>query len=74
MDDLQRRPSSRRSPSPSSISESASYELLTRVARRAGDEQTASLAHSALVEERAATERLHGLFVLALDVSLPSAV
>ncbi|MEA2208204.1 MAG: hypothetical protein QOF54_681 [Solirubrobacteraceae bacterium] len=54
--------------------EIAAYELLARVAHRAGDEQSAAIAEGALVEERAAAERLHGLLLAALDVSLPSVV
>jgi ferritin-like metal-binding protein YciE len=54
--------------------EIAAYELLARVAHRAGDEQSAAVAEGALVEERAAAERLHGLLLAALDVSLPSVV
>src|SRR3954453_20005288 len=38
--------------------ETAAYELLTRVARRAGDEQTAEMAQRIAGEERAAAERV----------------
>src|SRR5256885_977051 len=40
--------------------ETAAYELLTRVARRAGDEQTAELAQRIAGEERTAAERVAG--------------
>lgn len=50
--------------------EIASYELLRRVARRAGDEQTAAVAERILGEERAAAEKLRSLFGQALDGSL----
>ena len=38
--------------------ETAAYELLTRVARRAGDEQTAAMAQRIAGEERTAGERV----------------
>jgi ferritin-like metal-binding protein YciE len=50
--------------------EIAAYELLTRVARAAGDAETEALAGRILAEERAAAERLHSLFEEALDASL----
>jgi ferritin-like metal-binding protein YciE len=53
--------------------EIAAYELLARVARRAGDGRAEELAGEILREERAAAERLHGLFVPALEASLAKA-
>jgi ferritin-like metal-binding protein YciE len=53
--------------------EIAAYELLARVARRAGDARVAELASEILMEERAAAERLHTLFVPALEASLAKA-
>lgn len=50
--------------------EIASYELLRRVATRAGDEATVQAADSILAEERAAADRLRSLFPQALDASL----
>jgi ferritin-like metal-binding protein YciE len=50
--------------------EIAAYELLSRVARRAGDEQTVQLAGRILAEERAAAERIWSLLPQALDASL----
>jgi len=50
--------------------EIASYELLRRLADRAGDPETAQAATSILVEERAAAARLNSLFDRALDASL----
>lgn len=50
--------------------EIASYELLRRVAMRAGDEQTSQAAETILAEERAAAEKLRSLFPQALDGSL----
>ncbi len=50
--------------------EIASYELLRRVASRAGDEQTVQAATSILAEERAAAEKLRSLFPQALEASL----
>ncbi|MEA2201230.1 MAG: hypothetical protein QOI89_1826 [Solirubrobacteraceae bacterium] len=50
--------------------EIAAYELLKRVAERAGDGETALLASRILTDERAAAERLHSLFEQALDASL----
>jgi len=52
--------------------EIAAYELLARVARRAGEAEAERLATETLREERAAAERLHGLFVPALEASLPT--
>jgi ferritin-like metal-binding protein YciE len=53
--------------------EIGAYELLRRVAARAGDEQTERLAGAVLEEERHAAERLQALFPAAVDVSLPAA-
>jgi ferritin-like metal-binding protein YciE len=50
--------------------EIAAYELLSRVARRAGDEETEQLAGRILTEERAAAERIWTLLPRALDASL----
>jgi ferritin-like metal-binding protein YciE len=46
------------------------YEQLARVARRAGDEETASLAERNLAQEREAAERIAGAFDEALTASL----
>jgi ferritin-like metal-binding protein YciE len=50
--------------------EIASYELLRRVADRAGDGETALLAFRLTGDERAAAERIRSLFERALDASL----
>jgi ferritin-like metal-binding protein YciE len=50
--------------------EIGAYELLRRVATRAGDTQTAQLAGRILTEERAAAERVRSLFDQALDAAL----
>jgi ferritin-like metal-binding protein YciE len=50
--------------------EIAAYELLGRVARMASDSETAALAERIGGEERAAAQRLHGLFGAALTASL----
>ncbi|HEV7585257.1 MAG TPA: DUF892 family protein [Solirubrobacteraceae bacterium] len=50
--------------------EVAGYELLKRVARRAGDPETEQLAERIIAEERGAAERIHSLFDQALDASL----
>jgi ferritin-like metal-binding protein YciE len=53
--------------------EIASYELLKRVAARAGDEQTIAMAEKILLQEREAAGRIHSLFDYALDASLQEA-
>jgi ferritin-like metal-binding protein YciE len=53
--------------------EVAAYELLKRVAARAGDEETVSMTHEILFEERAAAARVHSLFDDALEASLHEA-
>jgi ferritin-like metal-binding protein YciE len=50
--------------------EVAAYELLRRVAVRAGDSETQALAERILAQERAAAERLHGLFDQAVEAGL----
>lgn len=50
--------------------EIASYELLRRVAQRAGDVETAQIAERIRGEERAAATKLRSLFPQALDASL----
>ncbi len=46
------------------------YELLGRVAERAGDPESAALAERILAEERGAAQKLKALFPQALDASL----
>jgi ferritin-like metal-binding protein YciE len=46
------------------------YELLRRVAQRAGDGETVQMAERILAEERAAALKLKGLFPQAMDASL----
>jgi ferritin-like metal-binding protein YciE len=50
--------------------EIAAYELLRRVAQRAGDADTAAVAEQILGQERSAAEQLFSLFGEALDASL----
>jgi ferritin-like metal-binding protein YciE len=50
--------------------EIGAYEQLARVATRAGDSETRAVAERILAEERAAAERLHSLFAVALEASL----
>jgi ferritin-like metal-binding protein YciE len=50
--------------------EIAAYELLTRVALRAGDADTGTVAERILAQERTAGERIQSLFEPALDASL----
>jgi ferritin-like metal-binding protein YciE len=50
--------------------ETGAYELLTRVARRAGDEETAAMAERIIGEERAAAERVAGTWDAAAELVL----
>ncbi|MEA2256104.1 MAG: hypothetical protein QOG35_2149 [Solirubrobacteraceae bacterium] len=50
--------------------EIAGYELLARVARRAGDEETVALAETICAQERAAAGRIAGTWDRALDAML----
>jgi ferritin-like metal-binding protein YciE len=50
--------------------ELAAYELLERVARRAGDEETATMARSIAGQEAAMAKRIEALFERAVDASL----
>jgi ferritin-like metal-binding protein YciE len=50
--------------------EIAGYELLKRVAQRAGDSATVHLADRILIEERAMAERVHAAFDLALEATV----
>jgi ferritin-like metal-binding protein YciE len=50
--------------------EIGAYELLRRVADRAGDAQTQAMADTILGEERAAAEKIHHAFDSALDATL----
>jgi ferritin-like metal-binding protein YciE len=50
--------------------ELAAYELLKRVAQRAGDEATVSVADEIMAEERAMAKRLEAHFDLAVEESL----
>lgn len=50
--------------------EIAAYELLRRVAGRAGDDQTQAIADTILGEERAAADKIHRAFDTALDAAL----
>ncbi|MBV9535507.1 MAG: DUF892 family protein [Solirubrobacterales bacterium] len=50
--------------------EIGAYEMLRRVAARAGDTETERVATRILGEEHAAADRLHSLFDQALDASL----
>jgi ferritin-like metal-binding protein YciE len=49
--------------------EVAAYELLTRIARRSGDEQTAAMAQRIAGEERTAAERVAGTWDAAVDAA-----
>src|SRR3954471_18984622 len=50
--------------------ELASYELLSRVASRAGDEETAGVAREIRDEERAMADRIEGVFDGTVEASL----
>jgi ferritin-like metal-binding protein YciE len=50
--------------------EVAGYELLRRVARLAGDDETEAVAERILTEERTAAEKLHDRFDIAIDAAL----
>ena len=50
--------------------EIAAYELLRRVAERAGDSQTAAMAVQIVAEERAAAERIAATWDAAMDAAL----
>jgi ferritin-like metal-binding protein YciE len=50
--------------------EIAAYEMLKRIAARAGDSQTEAAAETILGDERAAAHRIHSLFEQALEGSL----
>jgi ferritin-like metal-binding protein YciE len=54
--------------------EIGAYELLSRVARRAGDEETAAVAQRIVAEERAAAERVAGTWDAAADLALRATV
>lgn len=49
--------------------EIGSYELLTRVAQRAGDSETVAVAQRILAQERAMAQRLEDLFDAAVEAS-----
>jgi ferritin-like metal-binding protein YciE len=75
----QEEPKSRRSDTPGKLAcfacafehlEIAGYEELKRVAERAGDRETVAPAERIAGEERAAAEKLYGLFDRAVDASL----
>jgi ferritin-like metal-binding protein YciE len=53
--------------------EVAAYELLIRVARRAGDQETIALAESILAEERAAAKKVADQWPLAMAAAQPAA-
>jgi ferritin-like metal-binding protein YciE len=50
--------------------EIAAYELLRRVAERAGDQETVAIADRILAEERQAAERIAGTWDAAIEVAL----
>jgi ferritin-like metal-binding protein YciE len=54
--------------------ETGAYELLMRTARRAGDEQTASVAERILAEERTAAERVASTWDAAAELALAETV
>jgi len=49
--------------------ETGAYELLTRTARRAGDEQTVTVAQGILANERATAEKVAGTWDAAVDAA-----
>ena len=53
--------------------EIASYQLLERVAQRAGDEETAAVARQNRSEEEAMAQKLEGCWDKAADLSLAEA-
>lgn len=53
--------------------EIGAYELLKRVARRAGDSETAEVAEKIIGEEREAAERIRAQFAPAVDEALTDA-
>jgi ferritin-like metal-binding protein YciE len=54
--------------------EVGAYELLMRVARRAGDEETATIAERILAEERTAAERIAATWDMAAELALRETV
>ncbi len=54
--------------------EAGAYELLSRTARRAGDEDTAAIAEGILMNERDTRERIAGTWDAAVDVALAQQV
>src|SRR3954453_16253136 len=54
--------------------EVGAYELLSRTARRAGDEQTAQVAERILANEQATAERVAGTWDAAVDAALSQQV
>jgi ferritin-like metal-binding protein YciE len=50
--------------------EIVAYELLRRVAQRAGDSETVQMAERILQEERAAAEKVASTFDRAVELSL----
>jgi ferritin-like metal-binding protein YciE len=54
--------------------ETGAYELLARTARRAGDEQTATVAERILAEERTAAERVASTWDAASELALGETV
>lgn len=50
--------------------ESGAYELLTRTARRAGDQRTVALTERILAEEQAAAGQVAGTWDAAVDATL----
>jgi ferritin-like metal-binding protein YciE len=54
--------------------ETGAYEMLARTAERAGDRQTAEMAHGILLEERHAAERVAGTWDAAVDAVLAERV